>query len=272
MWFLFTRSSLSLLQKKLKRPWALFLDFDGTLVPIAPRPEEAVLDSSTRNLLRSISEWVPVAFVSGRAVWDLESRVGLTGVTYVGNHGLEITGGGVRYLMDGAVHWRQFLEKVSSQLQDDLGTIPGILLEDKVYTLSVHYRLANWNSRQKALELVSKRLTPFKDQGLIVIGQGKAVWEIRPPVEWNKGSAVVWILEQPGFKGRWPLYIGDDVTDQDAFRMIRNCGIGIVVGSAKKMGLAHYAISNPQGVHRFLQGLLDHLYGRKLLSENLLSS
>jgi trehalose-phosphatase len=149
---------------------------------------------------------------------------------------------------------------VTNQLRAELVTIPGIILENKGYTLSVHYRLANRIWRQKALQLLTQKLKPFKNQGLVLINQGKAVWEIKPAVEWDKGSAVVWVLKQPEFKGRWPLYIGDDKTDQDAFRTIRNCGIGVSVGPVREKGFAHYTIGNPEGVYRFLKKLLDLSY------------
>lgn len=252
------------IQRRIKDPLALFLDFDGTVVPIAPRPEKAWLPPATRLLLRSLSRFIPVVIVTGRSLRDIRPRIGLTEITYVGNHGLEIAGPGFNYRIKDAIQCRRLLRSVMRQLQRDLGRMPGILLEDKGYTLSVHYRLARGETRQKAARLFTKRLKPFQDRGLIKISRGKAVWEIRPPVNWNKGKAVLWILEQPAFKGRWPLYIGDDRTDRDAFRAIRDCGIGILVGPSQESMTAHYRLKDPIEVHGFLKWLLRQLMHREV--------
>jgi trehalose 6-phosphate phosphatase len=259
------------IRRRLNRPWALFLDFDGTLTPIAPRPEQVLLDPSQRRLVSSLARWVPVTIISGRALLDLRSRVDLKGLTYAGNHGLEIVGPGFRYRMQGDVQWRRFLKGVLRRLQDDLEMIPGILLEDKKYTISVHYRLTRRDERKKAARLFAKRVKPFRDQGLVRVTYGKAVWEIRPTLEWDKGRAVQWILKQAPFRGRWPLYIGDDETDQDAFRRIRKRGVGIAVGPPEKKGAADYTIQSPKEVRGFLEWLLYRLSRRGTPLKKVLS-
>jgi trehalose-phosphatase len=251
------------IQAELKSPLALFLDFDGTLVPIAPRPEDSRLSSATRHLLNSLSCEVPVVLVSGRALRDLREKVSLRQVTYVGNHGLEIVGRGFRYQMQNAGHWRQFLKVLAGRLQKGLRGLPGVFLENKGYTLSIHYRLANFSSRRKAQHWVRQLVNPVEGKGLVHIGLGKAVWEIRPPVAWDKGHAVNWILKQSGFRERWPLYIGDDDTDQDAFRAIQSHGIGIWVGPAQKKRSAHYTLASPSQVYEFLKWLSDQICREK---------
>lgn len=247
------------IQKKLNRPLALFLDFDGTLVPISPRPEQALLAPATRKLLRSLSRQLPVAIVSGRSLRDIKARVGLNGLTYAGNHGLEIVGRGFRFHLGNGVDWLRLLKKLTQQLQQDFKTLRGILIEDKGITLSVHYRLANKKTRQKAGRLLMRQVKPLKDHGRLRIGLGKAVWEIRPPQNWDKGRAVLWVLKQTQFHKRWPLYIGDDKTDQDAFRSIRNKGLGIAVGPPRLKGVAHYTVEDPREVNLFLERLLAYL-------------
>jgi trehalose-phosphatase len=247
------------LQKKLKKPMALFLDFDGTLVPIVQHPDHASLDHSVRRLLRFLSRHIPVVIVSGRALGDLKSRVALPGLICVGNHGLEMSGRALKYRMKNAIPWRRFINKLGRELKEELGEIPGVLIENKGYTLSVHYRKARKAGRRRSTRLFMARLGPLVQKGEIRISHGKAVWEVRPPIDWHKGRAVRWILKQSGFKGRWPLYIGDDKTDQDAFRAIQNTGLGMMVGSPKKRGAAHYTIENPRKVQEFLRWLLDQL-------------
>ena len=250
----------------MEKPAALFLDFDGTLAPIAPRPEQAWLPLKTLRLLKSLSRRVPVVIVSGRSLPDIRFRVGLEGIVYAGNHGLEISGCGLRHRIGDAIHWRRFLKAAAEQLRKDLSGLPGILFEDKGSTLSVHYRLTRGAVRRKAARLFSRRVGPLQRRGRIRITRGKAVWEIRPPVNWDKGRAVSWILQQPPFRGRWPIYIGDDETDQDAFRAIRRIGLGIAVGPRNKKGSARHSLRNPNEVRLFLKRLVG------ILNEGGLSS
>ncbi|HEX9758200.1 MAG TPA: trehalose-phosphatase [Nitrospiria bacterium] len=254
----FNKSWLSSLQRKIKNPLVLFLDFDGTLAPIAPHPDQSFLDSSTKRLVQSISKKIPVVLISGRAQADLKKRVRLSGVTYVGNHGFEISGQNFQFRMKNETLWRKFLKNIRIQLEKRLDNLPGVWVENKKVTLSVHYRLARRETREKANQILQQQVKNFNDQGKIRLSGGKAVWEIRPPIEWNKGKAVLWVLKQPGFKRKWPLYIGDDQTDQDAMRLIRNKGIGIMVGPPSGKGAAHYTLNNPREVHRFLGWVLKN--------------
>jgi trehalose-phosphatase len=246
-------------EKKLQKPAALFLDFDGTLVPIARTPDLAELDPQGRKLIRSLSRRLPLVIVSGRSIRDVRSRVGVSGVSYVGNHGLEITGASLKYRMKGADEWIRFLRSLAGKLHRDLDGIPGIMVEEKRLSLSVHYRLAGRDARRKALRLFSDRVKNHRDGRRIRVSHGKAVWEVRPPVRWDKGKAVQWILRQPGFRGRWPIYIGDDRTDQDALRAIRASGVGIAVARPGEKGAAHYRMENPRMVRHFLKWLLGRV-------------
>lgn len=250
---------LRTLQKKTKKPFVLFLDFDGTLVPIAPRPELALLDSTTRSLLKSLSPWVPIVLISGRSRKELKSRIRLNNITYVGNHGLEISHRHFKRRMKGETQWKRFLQDLYLRLQQGLRNIPGVWVEDKGITLSIHYRLAKKKEQRKARTILDDSLKRYIDQGRIHLSGGKAVWEVRPPIEWNKGKAVLWILRQKGFQKRWPLYIGDDQTDQDAMRLIRGGGTGIAVGPPEEKGAAHYHLEDPQAVHDFLVWLLSQI-------------
>lgn len=238
---------------------ACFLDFDGTLAPIAPRPEEAGLTSEMRRLLQRLSRRVPLVIISGRSLSDIRSRVGLPGLFYVGNHGLEIAGCGLRYRMENADPWRRTLKSLGDRLRKRLEGLPGIFIEDKGLTLSVHFRLAGRGIRRIAARRLAEGLRPLQRRRQVRIGRGKAVWEIRPPIDWDKGRAVSWLLRQARFRGRWPLYIGDDETDQDAFRAIRKIGIGIAVGPREKKGSAHHVVRSPREVGLFLNRLLGLL-------------
>lgn len=249
-------------RQTLRKKPALFLDYDGTLVRIVRRPELATLKPEIRRLLMHLSRCLPMVIVSGRSLPDVHRRVGIKGIGYAGNHGLEISGPGWRYRMEGAARWRRLLRKVARGLLQELSNLPGILLEDKGSTLTVHYRQAGGAVRRQAAAILHRRLHPMEVGGRLRIHTGKAVWEIRPPVRWNKGEAVLWILKRPAFRGCWPIYIGDDRTDQDAFHAVRTKkGLGIMVGPARRRGAAHVHLIDPREVHRFLGWLLDSLGG-----------
>jgi trehalose-phosphatase len=242
-------------------PPALFLDFDGTLAPIAPRPDQAWLTTEMRRLLSRLSRRLPAAIVSGRSLSDIRFRVGLPGLVYVGNHGLEIEGCGLRYRMENAEDWRRQLRTLGDRLRESLGDLSGIFIEDKGYTLSVHYRLAGRAVRRKAARRFAEQMKPFELRHQVRVSRGMAVWEIRPPIDWDKGRAVAWILGRRRFRGCWPLYIGDDETDQDAFRAIRKIGLGIAVGPPARKGAAHFAVRGPREVGVFLRRLYSLLNG-----------
>lgn len=263
---------LAPLHGRLRKPPALFLDFDGTLAPIAPRPDTVRLDAEGRRLIRTLSRLAPVAIISGRAVKDLRARVGLTRLTYVGNHGLEIDGIGFRYRMKGARRWRRRLREILHRIRSRLDVIPGVLIEDKQVTASVHFRLVKGRARRTVARRFVACVKPYVERGRMRLRRGKAVWEIRPPVAWDKGRAVLWILNRPAFRGRWPMYIGDDDTDQDAFRRIRGRGVGISVGPGRARGAARYAIAGPAQVRRLLTWVAAQLSGSRAADEDAASS
>ena len=249
-------SWLTSLKKRLKKPPVLFLDFDGTLVPIAQRPGQVQIDSSIRRLVRFLSYRMPVVVISGRGLKDIRQKIRLDHIFYVGNHGLEMDGPSFHYEMKDALHWKKFVKQLVGKLEKDLSGISGIFVEDKGYSISIHYRLTPSQYRRKAARLFKTLIQPYLEAGRVRLTQGKAVWEVRPPIEWNKGTAVLFLLKLPQLKGRWPIYIGDDQTDQDAMRMIKRSGFGIAVGPPHKKGAGHASLSHPGDVHRFLMWLV----------------
>lgn len=251
------------LKTKLKRPPVLFLDFDGTLVPIAQRPEQAQLNPSIRALIRFLSHQIPVVVISGRGLKDVKKKVKLDHILYVGNHGLEMEGPSFQYQMKYALRWKKFVKRLVEELKGGLGGISGLLVEDKEYSISVHYRLTPSEYRRKAGVLFKNLIQPYLESKRLRLTQGKAVWEVRPPIEWNKGTAVLHLLKSRQLKGRWPIYIGDDHTDQDAMRMIKRRGFGIAVGPPNKKGAGHVTLGEPVDVHRFLKWMAGEFSGQK---------
>jgi trehalose-phosphatase len=244
--------SPAVLAKRLtKYPVLLCLDYDGTLVPIAPRPKEAIFDEAGRRLLRGLSRRMPVAIVSGRARSALRKLVGVPSLYYVGNHGLEISGpGGVRLRAPLPAAWPRKLERLLTMIESDAP--PGVVIERKGPTASVHYRLVAPADRRRWLSPLRAQLALLTANGRLRIVRGKAVLELRPPGSWHKGSAVRWLIDHPTLARRTPVYMGDDATDEDAFRAVRPNGIGVLVGPPRRTA-AQYRLPSPAHVRRFIE-------------------
>jgi len=233
----------------------LFLDYDGTLTPIVRRPGQAKFPRSVKNSINKLKRdrMFTIAIISGRSLKDVKKMVGMKGIIYAGNHGLEMEGSGIRFSMPPAVDLaRPIVKKIGTQLRKDIKNIIGVFVEDKGATLSLHYRLA----RPKDSALIKKKLDkivkPYIISKKIRITSGKKVWEVRPNLDWNKGRAVNWLLKK---RNAFPLYIGDDITDVDAFRAIRGRGVSVFVGKPKRGISSDYFLSNPREVAKFLKKL-----------------
>ncbi len=236
---------------------ALFVDYDGTLTPLAARPEEARLADSTRQVLEQAlrTPGVDVVVVSGRSVADLKDMVGVPGLTYVGNHGFEIEGPGISYLYPGT---ERFLAALAGAATD-LGTlgVEGAWVQHKGVTLSYHLRGVPRTLRDKAHRRAEKIL---RKRRLRVVTGHDAV-EGRPPVDWHKGHAVLFVVgRRHGVQ--WParvraLYIGDDATDEDAFRSLRGMGRSICVSQVPPAAgtAADYRLPDPDAVVQLVRWL-----------------
>jgi trehalose 6-phosphate phosphatase len=232
----------------------LFLDFDGTLTPIVEAPDQAVMPAETRLLLHRLSQtsWCSVVVVSGRALGDIRERVGLANLTYAGNHGLEICGDGVRFVQPESVQRIKMLGELSRRLRERLRNIPGVEIENKVLSASVHFRRARRDSWEELRKAVHAELA-FSDR-IFRVTPGLQVLEIRPTVDWNKGSAVRWIQEARGTANALSFYLGDDSTDEDAFLALPD-GITVRVGQVKGTA-ARYYLEGQSWVKEFLAWLV----------------
>ncbi len=241
----------------------LFLsDYDGTLTPIVDRPELAVLNNNTRKLLRKLvkNRRYTVGIISGRALSDLKSKIDLEGIIYAGNHGLEIEGFGSSFLEPIAEEMRPFLGMLNKALSATMRGIKGVFVENKGLTLSVHYRMVKGTEEIKVRDALEKITDPLNVTGKIKVTHGKKVYEIRPPVDWNKGKAVAWLTarlrDEIDGTQVMPLYLGDDLTDEDAFELInREDGISIFVGEEDSTSVARYFLKSPDEVAEFLKML-----------------
>lgn len=220
--------------------WMLLFDYDGCLTAIKDRPSLAKLPADLRERLRSLARLDDsfVGVVSGRALSDVRQLVGLRNLIYVGNHGLEIANGGWSFVHPLAETRKKFLQSLVYSLRRSLKRIPGAWVENKGYTLSAHYRLVKPKMREEFLRIVEQRLRSTPRAAQLRIRHGKRVVDIGA-LHWHKGSAIVWLRGVVG-KKTTVLYLGDDATDEDAFRVLDRDGITIRVGKSKKSHAAYY--------------------------------
>ncbi|MDW7710378.1 MAG: trehalose-phosphatase [Deferrisomatales bacterium] len=237
---------------------AAFLDYDGTLTPIVEDPAAAVLDDRTREVVRRLAGLCTVAVVSGRDLPDVRRLVGLDDLIYAGSHGFDLHGPGDRRLENSVGDpFLPALDEAEGRVRDELEGVAGVRVERKKYAIAVHFRGADPGREPEVEEAVDRVLG---EQPKLRKGTGKKIFELRPDVDWDKGRAVGWLLERLGLDrpGVVPLYLGDDVTDEDAFRALRGRGVGIVVRDGPRSTWARYGLEDPGEVRRFLEELASH--------------
>jgi trehalose-phosphatase len=244
------------LRRRLRKT-ILFLDYDGTLTPIVDRPELAALSPGVQKLLRKAAARHTVVVISGRDLSNIQSFVGVRGIYYVGNHGLEVSGPGVEFVEPKADLTRASMVKICAELRRRLGEIEGAIVEDKGLTVSVHYRLVA-RRRLKRLEGIVRRVVePFARAGEVRMTRGKKVFDIRPNIAWDKGSAALWIINTLDPERKLtPVYVGDDKTDEDAFRALGESGITVVVSKKPKKSGANFFLRDVGEVRSFLEALV----------------
>lgn len=242
-------------------PLVVMLDVDGTLAPIAARPQDANVPVETRRVLAALAalDDVRVALVSGRAAADARRMVSVSNVWAIGNHGFEVlTPDGGEMVDAELMPWRQSVGQLARRLAPLIAPVPGVILEDKVWTLSIHYRLADPALVPRLRETVEQLAAVH---GLRVTA-GKMVIEVRPPARVDKGTAVLHLGAQLGGMagGGSLVFIGDDRTDEDAFGALRfrsreAVTVRVTHGEDVRTS-AEFAVRDPEEVRVFLEWLL----------------
>ncbi len=237
-----------------RRP-AFFLDFDGTLAPIVSRPELARMPAATGAFVRALTERYLVCILSGRTLQDLRKKIEIPGVYYGADHGRHIIGppgSEVEYVVGAEA--REDLRAAGARLQHGLADTEGVIVEMKDLSLSVHYRLTPAPERDAVAALMGEVATSYP---ALALGHGKLVHELRPRDGWDKGQALLWLLERLDltFDRVCPICVGDDLTDEDMFRATGQQGVSILVGSATRDTLAEYSVADPDETVRFLADL-----------------
>ena len=231
----------------------LLLDYDGTLTPIVARPEQAACPPGVKALLEKLrdSPRALVAIISGRSLEDLKEKVGVPGITYVGNHGLEMENPAGVHRKNLSPQRQDELRQIRKSLEARLKPIPGIQFEDKGSILTVHYRNAPRESARQVQEAVQGVLQGCPNRWQF--STGKKIFEIRPGMDFDKGKTLNELLYRFPDTKLLPVYLGDDESDEDAFRAIQVRGIAVLVGPGAADSVAPYFLRDPAEVLEFLR-------------------
>jgi trehalose 6-phosphate phosphatase len=238
---------------------ALFLDYDGSLTPIVERPDQALLSKTMRQTIRQLATHCPVAIISGRDRTDVQHLVHIDTIIYAGSHGFDIAGPQSMPLQyERGADFLPAIEQAERALRQKLAGVVGALVERKKFTIAVHVRAVAHKDQDAVERIVDDILACHPE---LRKGYGKKVFELLPRLDWHKGKAVLWLLQALQLEGPavLPLYIGDDLTDEDAFKVIADRGLGLVVDTSPRPTAASYILKNPDEVEAFLQQLLSWL-------------
>ncbi|MFT2007847.1 trehalose-phosphatase [Pontibacter sp. 13R65] len=244
------------LREKLKgKKPAIFLDYDGCLSPIVKDPDKAILTDDMRAVLRQLAETCKVAVVSGRDRQNVKNLVQLDSLYFAGSHGFDITGPNGMQAEPGDAHEALIaLDKAEEELNERLIDVEGALVERKRYAIAVHYR----NVEDALVEIVQKAVdNVVNSHEELKKGFGKKVLELKPNIDWHKGKAVMWLMKELGLdlENTVPIYIGDDITDEDAFATLQGIGISVLVGEHDDKTAAEYGLEDVDDVKQFLSDL-----------------
>ncbi|KAL6633837.1 hypothetical protein ACP70R_026508 [Stipagrostis hirtigluma subsp. patula] len=251
------------------RKIAVFLDYDGTLSPIVDDPDKAFMSPVMRAAVRNVAKYFPTAIVSGRSRKKVFEFVKLKELYYAGSHGMDImtsvASSGHKHeknkeasFFQPASEFLPMIDEVSKSLLEVTSGIEGASVENNKFCVSVHYR----NVAEKDWEVVARLVNEvLEDFPRLKVTNGRMVLEVRPVIDWDKGKAVEFLLQSLGLndpENVIPIYIGDDRTDEDAFKVLqeRKCGYGILVSQVPKETEAFYSLRDPSEVMAFLNSLV----------------
>ena len=235
------------------RGFFLFLDFDGTLVPIQNDPTKCVLSPKIKGQLEAIalSGKACMAILTGRTVSDVRDRVNIQDVYYGGNHGIEISGPLVNYTHPDALSGKHIIDRVCRKIEQEIANIEGAFIEKKKFGFTLHYRMAHKEDKALIQRAFHRITAENSDAQTVTVMRGKKVLELAPNVSWDKGIAALFILQELK-RNYLPIYVGDDLTDETAFKILNEDGITIRIGRSKKTA-AKYYLKGQWEVARFLK-------------------
>ncbi len=244
------------------RRLAVFLDYDGVLTPIVDRPQDAVISESMRKVVQALALRCPVCVVSGRDRPVVQQLMGVDNLVVAGSHGFEIWSprhGTIAH--DAAAGFEDLIFEVAGRLRAEIESITGAVVEPKRASVAVHYRQVDPEHHAQVTAVVDELLVEYSGQ--LKVTPGKMVYELQPKIDWHKGKAVLHLLQTLDLDTDdvVPLYLGDDITDEDAFRALAGRGVGIVVGHpddpevANRPTAADFVLKSTVEVEQFLNTL-----------------
>lgn len=270
-WIMKHPSALTLFEDILRaskgKQIVMFLDYDGTLSPIVQDPDRAFISNEMREAVKNVAKYFPTAIVSGRCRAKLYKFLRLPELYYAGSHGMDIKGpenghkhrnGNQTVLCQPAKEFLPMIAEVYKILLEKTKSTPGAKVENNMFCLSVHFRCVD---EKRWSELAEQVKTVVNEYPNLKLTQGRKVLEIRPTIKWDKGKALEFLLESLGYENSHdvlPVYIGDDRTDEDAFKVLqaRGQGFGILVSKVPKETTASYSLQEPSEVMEFLNRLV----------------
>lgn len=231
----------------------LLLDYDGTLMRIAPTPEQTTLPASTRSVLRALSHHprITVAVISGRPLNELRRRVGVRNLIYIGNHGWEMWQAGRQAKVIVPRSFQETVARIGSQLASVVADIPGALVKDQGLSVSLHYRLVPTDLESHLMGIFVRDILPLVRSSELTVLYGRKVIELCPRLNWIKGHAALWLMKEIQRRAVLPIYIGDDHTGGGAFGALAEditIQVGAHVGSK-----THYYVRDVKEVITFLR-------------------
>lgn len=238
----------------------ILLDFDGTLAEFQLDPSAVTLPPSRQILLQTLAKRADLSsgIVSGRRIADLRERVpAAPSLFFAGLHGLEIEGPGLRFAHNAVALAAPGIRLLAKDLRRAVKPLPGVFVEDKTYSIVLHVRGASTADRLHATTRFNALAEPLLAEGTVRLQPGHHVLELLPNVDWAKGDAVRAIMRHVEAETKetvWPVYIGDDETDEDAFEEIGTNGLTIAVG--KRAASAAFQVEDPVAVECFLKAIL----------------
>ncbi|KAF8065492.1 TPP1 [Scenedesmus sp. PABB004] len=244
---------------------AVFLDYDGTLTPIVNNPEQAILSPQMRDTVRQVAHLFPTAIISGRGRDKVEGFVQLPELFYAGSHGMDIAGPRddhsnlTPHNFQAAAEFRPMIDQLYHDLCQRLQDIPGASVEHNNFCVSAHFRNCATENWQQVVAAVNASVAAAPAH--LHVTRGRKVLEVRPQVDWDKGRALLHLLEVLGLQAQadvLPIYIGDDKTDEDAFAALSGGGVGILVSTKAKPTAAAFTVRDPDEVAAFLGMLVRY--------------
>ena len=236
------------------------MDFDGTLAEFQIDPDAVLLTPARQILLHTLSQRADLSagIVSGRRISDLRHRVPADpSFFFAGLHGLEIEGPGLRFAHNAASIAAPAVNLLAKDLRRAVRPLPGVFVEDKTYSVVLHTRGASKADRLHATTRFNALAAPFLSEGTLRLQPGDNILELLPNVDWAKGDAVSAIMRHVEVETRevvWPVYIGDDATDEDAFEQIGSNGLTVAVG--RRPNSAAFQVDGPPAVECLLKSIL----------------